>query len=273
MPSRTRIWSVFGCTLGLCSMLLLMSAGSAFGSAKLRFVHAVPGAGPATLNVSVDDAGVSSAPVSFGNAAGPLEVSGGEAKLTLAPAGGGDALAEADEALEDNAAYTVVALPKQDGKGSELRVYRDDEPKAGTARLRSINAAPELGQPDVRAGDRVVAEQLAYGDATAYAEVPPGTYDLSVTRAGGKGGALATKRGVPLTAGTATTAIVVGSGGEPTQVLALSDGTAAPAGAPATGFGGMATDGGAPSRLLVAGLAALMAAVSGAACWSRAARR
>jgi hypothetical protein len=229
--------------------------------------------GVATLTISVNGAEATTAPVSFGNVAGPLEASAGNAKLILKPGGGGDVLAQAEQTLEDGARYTVVALPKPDGRGASLQVYRDEKPKAGQARLRAINAARELGEPDLRVGQRVVAEKLAFGQATDYAEVPPGTFDVAVTRAGGKGGALATKAGVPLTAGTATTAIVVGSGGEPTRVLTLSDGTAAPAGAPATGFGGMAVDGSAPSRLVVALLAALAAAGLGVAGWAVAGRR
>ena len=273
MPSRSNPGRIFWCTLGLWSMLLLGSAGSALASTTVRFVHAVPGAGPATLSTVSDGQGVSSSPVSFGSAGTRLEVEAGTATLTLAPADGGDELAEAEEELADDTSYTVVALPEGDSGDPQLRVYEDETPEKGQARLRAIHAAPELGSPEFRAGDRVVADRLDYGEATEYEDVPPATYDLSVTRSGGSGGALAEKRGVPLTAGTATTAVVLGSGGEMTQILTLSDGTAAPSGAPATGLGGLAGHDGEPSRLLVALLFALAAAGVGAATWSAAGRR
>jgi hypothetical protein len=276
MPLR-RNWLVVGCTVGLASMLLLVSASSALASASVRFVHAVPGAGPATLNVSVDGAGVSTAPVSFGTVSPPLQVAAGAANMNAVPAAGGDALAKADQTLEDDTSYTVVALPKKGGKGAQLRIYRAGKPKKGEALIRVIHAGAELGDPDVRVGKSVVAEKVAYGDATGYVDVPPGTNDVSVTRAGGKGGPLATKAGVPLTAGTATTAVIVGSGGEPTRILTISDGTAAPAGAPATGFGGLADGGGLaggrPSRLAVGLLAALAAGALGAGGWTLTGRR
>jgi hypothetical protein len=274
MPSR-RIWKVFGCTFGVLSMLLLVSAGSALASASVRFVHAVPGAGPATLNLSVGGAGVSGSPVSFGKVSDALEVDPGDAKLTLAPADGGEALAQGSETLEDGAKYTIVALPKKDGKGADLNVYRDQKPRSGKARFRAIQAGAELGDPDVRVGQRVVAEKLRFGAATDYTDVAPGTQDVSVTRAGGEGGPLATESDVPLSAGTATTAVIVGSGGEPTSIVTISDGTAAPKGAPATGFGGLAGDGAedGPSRLAVALLFALVAAAMGAAGWTLARRR
>jgi len=269
----SRYWRVFGCTVGLVSMLLLASAGSAFASVSIRFVHAVPGADSASLNVSVDGAESSSPSLSFGSVSPALEVDAGDAKLTVAPAGASKALAEADETLDDDARYTVVALPKKGGDGAELRVYRDEKPKSGKALIRAIHAGPEIGDPDVRVGERVVAEKLAYADATEYVDVPPGTGDISVTRAGGEGGALATKSDVPLSAGTATTAIIVGSGGEPTRILTVSDGTAAPKGAPATGFGGLAGDDSGPPRLAIALLFAFTAAALGAAGWVLTGRR
>jgi hypothetical protein len=274
MPLR-RNWMVFGCTVGLLSMLLLVSARSAFASASVRFVHAIPDGDSATLTIAVGDApGRSIGPESFGGVSAPLEVDAGDGKLTLAPAAGeNNVLSATDETLDDGASYTVVALPKEEGDGAELQIFKDAKPKKGKALIRVIHAAPELGDPDVRVGDRVVAEKIAYGDGTDYVDVPPGAAGVSVTRAGGKGGALATKPEVPLTAGTATTAVIVGSRGEPTRVLTISESTAAPAGAPATGFGGLASDGGGPPRALVALLFAMVAGSLGAAGWVMAGRR
>src|SRR3954467_10959653 len=127
MPLR-RNWMVVGCTVGLASMLLLVSASSAFASASVRFVHAVPGAGPASLKITVDGAGESTTPVSFGRVSTSLELDAGAANMTLQPAEGGAALAKADQTLEDGKRYTVVALPKKGGKAAELRVYPDEKP-------------------------------------------------------------------------------------------------------------------------------------------------
>jgi hypothetical protein len=272
MPLR-RNWMVFGCTVGLLSMLLLVSAGSAFASASVRFVHAVPGGAPATLKVSVDGPAQSTAPVSFGAVSQPLEVDPGSATLTASPAGAGaKPLAQADETLKDGRSYVVVALAKESGEGTELHVYPGEEADEGKAIVRAIHAAPELGEPDVKVDDRVMAESLEYGEATDYVDVSPGAAEVSVTRAGGKGGALATKPDVPLTAGTATTAVIVGSRGEPTRIVTISESTAAPAGAPATGFGGLASDD-EPPRALVALLFAMVAGSLGAAGWMLAGRQ
>ena len=274
MPPRTSSWSVFGCAFGLASMLLLASAASALASANVRFVHAVPGGRPATLSVSVGGARSSTAPVSFGSASVALEVAAGTAKMTAAS--GGETLATYEQRLEDGKSYTVVAVhkrPDDPQPAFSLSVFPDADAEAGKALLRAINVAPEAGAPDVRVDDTVVAPKLAYAEASEYAEVAPGVHDLIVTRAGGSGGALATKKGAALTAGTSTTAIVLGSGGEMTRVLTLADGSAAPRGAPETGFGGMAADDGDTSRIPLALLGALAGALLGAAGWVLVGRR
>lgn len=275
MPSCRVDCRRLGCTLGLSSMLLLGSAGSAFASASVRFVHAIPGAGPATLNASVEGAGVSGSPVSFGSVGDSLEVDSGAATLTVATAEGDDAVADARETLADGRSYTAVALPREQGERVQLLVFEDGRPRPGEASIRAIHAGPELGRPDVQVGGRAIAERLGYGEATEYVDVAPGSHDVSVTRAGGEGGALASKEDVPLTAGTATSAVVVGSRGEQTRIVTFSDGTATPPGeeGPATGLGGLAGDDGGPSRLAVALLFALAAAGLGAAGWALAGRR
>src|SRR4051794_19337977 len=238
MPPRAMSWSVFGCTSGLVAMLLLGSAASAFGSATVRFVHAAPGADPAALTVSVDGVRSSTGPVSFGSASRALSLEAGTAKLTASSSG--ETPATYEQALEDGKSYTVVAIRKRPGDptlGVSLSVFADGAAKDGKALARAINAAPEAGEPDVRFADAIIAPKLAYAEASEYADVSPGVHDVVVTRAGGSGGALATKKRVALTAGTATTAIVLGSGGETVRVLTLADGSAAPRGAPATGFG------------------------------------
>jgi hypothetical protein len=274
MPPRTLSWSVFGCTFCLAAMLLLLSAASAFASATVRFVHAVPGAEPATLSVSVSGAKSSTAPVSFGTASAPLSVAAGTAKMTAAA--GGKTLATNEQALEDGKSYTVVAIQKQpnDPKlGVSLSVFPDASAVPGKALVRAINVAPEAGEPDVRVDDTVIAPKLAYAAAGDYTDVAPGVHDVIVTRAGGSGGALATKKGVPLTAGTSTTAIVLGSGGATMRVMTLVDGSAAPAGAPATGYGGIAVQERGPSAVMLALLGALVGAAVGMAGWAFARRR
>ena len=105
----------------------------------------------------------------------------------------------------------MIAVPDDGGVG--LRVYKDGNAVPGKARLRTINAAAELDKADMRVDGQAIA-RIRPEEATSYASVPPGRHDLSVTRMGGGGGALASASGVPLVAGTASSAIVLGSRGD-----------------------------------------------------------
>ena len=248
--------------VSLTSMLVGVSATNAW-ALELRFVHAVPGAGAASLSASGTSVG---GPVSFGGVTGYTEVRSGSQKLELRPARGGKALATADESLGDGR-YTVVASGK--GGGVSLRVYRDGKAKSGKAQVRAVNAAVELGSTELALDGKPVAEDLSPGKASSWATVDPGTYKLEAMRPSGKGGALASRSGVSLAAGTSTTALVVGSGGQATRIVLASDSAVTPSKAPGTGLGGLS--GGTPWAAALA--AALFAGALGGAAYTLASRR
>ena len=235
-------------------MLLVGPAASALGAAQVRFVHAVPGTGPAQLSVK-GGASVGGA-LEFAQVGGYSSVPAGATTFQLRA--GGDSSATAQTRVRNGERYTVIALG---GDAEKLRVLRDGPARPNTAQLRVVHAAPELGKVEIRLGDERVATLLGFESVAGYAPVDPGAYAIRVTRPGG-GSTLAAKGGVPLTAGTASTAFVVGSGGEPLQVVVAADGSAAPRGAPHTGLGGLSDDG---PPLLLALLAGLLAAAAGMA--------
>src|SRR5690348_16315185 len=72
-------------------------------SANLRFVHAVPGVGKATLTAGDTEVGSAA----FGEATPFASVPAGAAKLELDAEGG---TLEADEQLQAGRSYTVIAL-------------------------------------------------------------------------------------------------------------------------------------------------------------------
>jgi hypothetical protein len=232
-------------------MLLVGPAASALGAANVRFVHAVPGSGAAQLQATAggktrDVAGR----VGFGEVGRYGRVPA--RKVTFKLSGGG---AKGAAKLRNGAHYTVLAA------GRDLKVLPDGRARGGAARLRVVQAAPELGTVEIRLGDRRVAKLFGFEDVARYRSVDPGAYAIRVTRPD-DGGTLAARGGVPLTAGTSSTAFVVGTRGEPLRVVVASDRMAAPRGAPATGLGGLADDG---SSLWPALLAGLLAALAGAA--------
>jgi hypothetical protein len=216
----------------------------------------VPGAAGAQLSVGGHELG---SPVTFGSAGGFAATRDGTVKVALVPGGGGKALATKTLKLAD-ARYTVVAAPS--GKGVVLRSYRDGAPQEGKARVRAIHAAGEIDEADLKVDDRTVARNVKPGAATPYLELAPGGYKFAMMRPGGGGGPLVSKS-VELVAGTSSTAVVVGSGGEPTRIVVAPDGSSGPAKGPDTGLGGM--DEGPPWGLAL--LAALVAGSLGLGAW------
>jgi hypothetical protein len=260
--------------IGLSLAILMLVGGpaaSALATAKVRLVNARPGSQAVSLKVVEG----SSAPPTFGDAAYGqvtpyVKVPPGSAQIGISglPSSADASKAQVTQQLEDGHSYTAIALALG-SKGYQIQVYRDGRGRGGKARLRVIHAAPELGSPNMRLGQRTIAEKLAFKEATPYLTIAPGSYALSVVRPGSSS-AVFTKQ-VSLSAGAATTAIVTGSGGSPTMLISATDDTKTPAGAPETGLGGLARGDGPP--WLLAALAALFAGALGGAMQLSLARR
>jgi Domain of unknown function (DUF4397) len=218
-------------------------------------VNAAPGTGPVSAVVvhrgSPTRVG---RPVGFGRMSAFRRVPSGAARVRLLAAG--RAVATSAVRLRRGGSYTLVAAAQ--GTAVTADVYPDRRALAGWARLRTIQAAPELGSADLRLGRRVFARAVRYGQATPYHRTRAGTYNLAAVRAGG-GPPLVSRR-VALAAGTSTTAIVVGTRGKRLRIVVATDATTGPSGAPNTGLGGLARRA-PPWRLALA--AALAAAALG----------
>lgn len=109
----------------------------------------------------------------------------------------------------------AMTWPSNGGAGSE-------------ARLRVVHASPDAPPVDVCANGTVAFANAAFADATAYAAVPAGTYDVRVVAAGaGCGSAGVINAQLPLAGGTDTTVVAVNtlSNIEP---LVLTDDNSAP---------------------------------------------
>lgn len=237
--------------------VMLSAPASAIAEAEVRFVHALPGAGAAAATVEGREVATG---LGFGEASGYVSVRGGETALGLTT---GDRRAEASARLADGTRSTVITA-----EGESLIVLRDGRARAGEARVRVVNAAAELGTPDVSLGEQPLAEGLELGQAGDYLTADPGTYSLRATRAGGEGEGegdpLVSGHSISLAAGTTSTALLIGTGGEPARFLVLEDAAFTPRGAPATGLGGLSGDRG-PVWLLVLAAATLAGTLGGLA--------
>jgi hypothetical protein len=252
--------------IATATMLLSASAGQAAAATQLNFVHAVPGAGAATLKVSGGSGSAASlSGVGFGEVSEYSTGPSGRVTITLTV--GGKQAARTTETFADGSGYTVVAEPGAGGKVG-LMAYRAGEARAGSARVRAGHAAGELSRADFMVGDRKLGT-LARGDTGDYATVEPGSYVLTARRPG-TSDAVIEQSGVNLAAGTASTAYAIGSGGERARFVMVQDAVNAPQGGPATGMGGLSGDDGTP--WLAALLAALAAGAIGGVAYTRMAR-
>lgn len=210
--------------------MVVAAPAAAWADASVRFVHAVPGAASAELVVKGGPQVGSD--VEFGQVTSYVGVSAGSHELSLRS--GTKPLAVTNVDLTNGKRYTVVAMPQ--GKKVQLRPYTDGSAADAKARLRLVHAAPELGSPDVRLDGQALAEKVSYTEATPYLTVSPGTHMLEVTKPGNGGGRPVVSKQVPLSAGSASTALLVGTRGEPTRIVVASDDTASPSRAPRTGL-------------------------------------
>jgi Domain of unknown function (DUF4397)/LysM domain len=214
-----------GAAGGLAVALTTLAHADARAAASARFVHAVPGAGPAELAVVRRDRELGLGRAGFGKVGEYERTPSGSVRLELRLPGG-EEVARTSARLRDGRRYTVVALTSNGG--IELRIYPVRGARARVARLRTIHAAAELGSPDLRLDGRTVAERLAFKDATPYLTVRPGEYELSAVRP--DDGTLVSRKGIRLTSGRSFTTVLIGTRGERARILLVRD-----AGAPERG--------------------------------------
>lgn len=188
----------------------------ALAKALVRFVHAVPGAGPAHLQLSGQGTTTDLGQASFARSTQYRSVRAGS--FTWKLTGAGKVLAHGSATLK-NATYTIVVLAE--GAGAALGIYRDQGARAGVSLLRMVHAAPELGSPDLQLDGRTVARGVAFSQATAFTTVKPGSYELAAVKPGDT--APLVKGRVTLAAGDAVTALVVGTRGQRTRVVTVTD--------------------------------------------------
>ncbi len=194
----------------------------------VRFVHAVPGAGEAELQISSARGGGSSVGrARFGQATSYRGVPSGPISWRLVGTASNRVL-DAGRAVLRDGSYTVVALARK--PGAELIAFPDQAGAPGKARLRLIHAAPELGTPDLRLDGRIVAPGVRFRQATPYLVVPPGTHSVAATPPG-RSSRVVFRDGLRLVTGEAATGIVIGTDGQRTRIVTLRDG-ASPAPAP-----------------------------------------
>ncbi len=239
-----RIYLLFGMaalTLGLLAGAAPASASA--GSGWLRLAHLSPNT-PAVdvylYSFHNSNALIVVPHVAYGTISGYQKVPAGEYTVAMRAAGAAASSAPVISTTVDvapGAAYTVAGL----GPANELRLSvlhdRLTTPK-GKALVRIIQASLRQHQVTVRAGHSVIARNVAFGSVTGYKVVSPGTWPVSAA-----GRTEHTSSTITLAAGTIHTIVVLDDPGDIRldDLVDAAGSKIAPAGAPATGFGGTAT--------------------------------
>ncbi|HEX8688251.1 MAG TPA: DUF4397 domain-containing protein, partial [Pyrinomonadaceae bacterium] len=125
-------------------------------NALVRFVHAVPGLAAVDLYAG-DGRAFDGVAYKYVTAYRELPSASGVYRLRLAGQEAGEPLAEKTEGFGTGRHHTVVALPAggtglfSKAEGVELRFVADElePPSAGKARVRLVNASPDLGEVDL----------------------------------------------------------------------------------------------------------------------------
>jgi hypothetical protein len=166
------------------------------GMAVVRVAHLSPDA--PNVDVAVAGADILT-DVAYGSVSGYYALEPGTYAVTVTTTGEEEAVFEQDVEF-DNGAFTVAAFGEVSGQNQEFAVTpledRVEAPADDTAAVRVVHAsldAPPV-RVDVAAGD-TLAERVAFGEASEYAEVPAGDYSLEIAAAEAAGTETGTANG------------------------------------------------------------------------------
>jgi Domain of unknown function (DUF4397) len=204
---------------------------------------------------------------SYGSVSSYMAVSAGEYTVAMRPVG---ATASSPPVVSTNfmvsagSAYTVASIGPPGAQRALVLTDQMSAP-AGKALVRVIQASVKQQRVNVVDGPDVLARQLAFGSATSYIAVQPGTQNVQFVASGDQ-----TSMSVTLADGSVHTIVVLdASVGLTVDILTDAAGSqATPTGGAATGLGGTAPRDVVPGLIpwagtLAAGLLLVIAGVIG----------
>jgi hypothetical protein len=213
--SRTGRWLAVATLLALIGFASAIFPASALqpraqrSDAEVRIVHGISGVGP--VDVYVDGA-LALIGILNGETSGVLRFPGGEREFAVVATGApiDAALAAGLINLQEGSGYYAALLGTSESASVGLFTIDERALDPGRARFRIIGGAPDAPPfvPVFTGGD-ALSEPLGFGDASEYATLEAGTYDLDLIDAETGAPLLA----LPATAfadGTTTDVIVIG---------------------------------------------------------------
>jgi len=200
--------------------------------AQVRIAHLSPDA-PA-VDVLVDGDPVLEN-VEFGTVSDYRNVSAGEHEVVIQTSENESVVFEETVTLEAGTQTTIAATGEVGEETFEARIYEDDfeQPADDEASARLIHASPDAPAVDVTVvdSDTVLFDNVTFGNATDYAEVPAGDYELEVRPAtADNDGEVVTTVNVTAESGTVYSAVAAGylspdeaAADTPFEVLLVTD--------------------------------------------------
>jgi hypothetical protein len=148
--------------------------------AMLRVAHLSPDA--PNVDVAVDGSTVLE-DVPFETVSDYLALTVGDHEVTVTPTGGDEAVFD-DTVTLDEGLQTAAAIGEVAGDAQEfsLALFTEDDtlPESGETSVRAVHAIPDGPAVDVTAGDAVIADDLAFGEAGEYVAAPSDTSEVEL---------------------------------------------------------------------------------------------
>jgi len=148
------------------------------GRARVRIVHGMANAGPIDIYV---DGSLALVGMLFAHASGDVVLRGGEHTISAVPAGSSPetAIEIGTIALGNDTQAYVALLGTLDSASVELFEVDTRPLEQGRARFRIINGVLDVDEiTPIFSGSDALSEPLGFGDASQYASIDAGTYDL-----------------------------------------------------------------------------------------------
>jgi hypothetical protein len=233
--------------LAALTAALLAMPGAASGAqteqqALVRVAHFAPGLLKGDVYVVYVNGRLQLKGVPFKTVSDYLKVKPGSFKVEVREAGepvSSPAVVAATVELDAGKAYTVAVFGQLTSVKAALLTDDMSRPGKSRSKLRLIQAIPGEDAVDLVTGGDVLISGARFPSASDYQEVPAGSVEVEVRKAGSSQ-VLAKARRVKLPSGSISSLVAVGGIGEKLELLDIRDAvaSAAPAGGVATGAGG-----------------------------------
>jgi hypothetical protein len=177
--------------------------------AHVRIVHGIADAG--ALDIYVDGS-LALIGILFADTSGDVILPGGEHTFAVVPTGSlaESAIAAGTIALDDDTLVYAALLGTLESASVGLFEVDARPLDQGSARFRIISGVPDVDEvTPIFSGGDALSEPLGFGDASEYASIDAGTYDLDLLETA-SGVSLLILPQTPLAEGTTTDLILVG---------------------------------------------------------------